>query len=135
LSTSERKKRRIKWSTAWLFIALFCAAFSAVYEIFSHGVYSLAMIFLFIWPLLLGALPCFFLEKKNMAMPGRLYQDGIVILTLASLIAGILEIYGTSSPYTVPFFWAGIAVAAIGAGMDFYMRRHTVGNRLQKALK
>jgi predicted PurR-regulated permease PerM len=93
------------------------------------------MICLFIWPLLLGALPCFFLEKKNMAMPGRLYQDGIVILTLASLIAGILEIYGTSSPYTMPFFWAGIAVAAIGAIMDFYMRRHTVGNRLQKALK
>lgn len=68
-------------------------------------------------------------------MPGRLYQDGVVILTLAFLIAGILEIYGTSYPYTAPFFLAGIAVAAIGSIMDFYMSRHTVGNRLQKALK
>jgi hypothetical protein len=43
-------------------------------------------------------------------MPNRFYQDGVLTITLASLITGILEIYGTSSDYTAWFFCGGIAL-------------------------
>ena len=72
------------------------------------------MIFMFLYPFLLGALPCFYLEQKQMAMPNRFYQDGVLALTLASLLSGILEIYGTSTVYTTWFFYGGIALVVLG---------------------
>ena len=114
LSTLVRKKSALKWSAVWGIIAIFCGVFSLIYEFFSHGVYSNAMIYLFAFPLLLGAVPCFLLEHRSMAMPNRFFQDGVLMITLASLLSGILEIYGTSSDYTRWFFIAGIAVYALG---------------------
>jgi len=54
----------------YLLAALGCAVLSAVYECFSHGVCSVWMIGLFLFPLLLGALLAlaaagFFLEKSR----------------------------------------------------------------------
>ena len=43
---------------AYLTASVFCALFGAVYELFSHGVYSYWMIYAFAFPLLLGAIPC-----------------------------------------------------------------------------
>jgi hypothetical protein len=62
------------------------------------------MIFLFAYPLLLGVLPCMIM-KGNM---GRLYNDGVLLLSAASLLNGILEIYGTKSSYTIVLVILGI---------------------------
>lgn len=113
------KKQTARWSLIWLIIAVFCAIFAAIYEFFSHGVYSNAMIFLFVYPLLLGAVPCFILEKAKQAMPNRFYQDGVVTITFASLLTGILEIYGTSSDYTAWFLYFGIALWIFGIVLMF----------------
>ncbi len=124
LSTLAKTKTS-RWSLDWLFISIFCAVFSTIYEIFSHGVYSNAMIFLFVYPLLLGAVPCFLLEKAQQPYPNRFYQDGVFTITLASLLTGILEIYGTSSVYTTWFLYAGIALWACGIVLMFLRTKHS----------
>ncbi|GHU66935.1 hypothetical protein FACS1894184_05880 [Clostridia bacterium] len=40
---------------AYVFIAIFCAFFGAIYEAFSHGICSLYMIYAFAFPLVGGA--------------------------------------------------------------------------------
>lgn len=126
LSTFKHKIQNQKWSINWAFISMFCILFSIIYEYFSHGVYSLAMIFMFVYPLLLGSIPCYVLAKKRLCMPNRFYQDGIVILTLGSLIQGILEIYGTSSTYVLIFQIIGIVCLLLGG----FLTSQTIRNSL-----
>lgn len=128
LSTLVRNKSRMKWSLYWAAITAFCIIFAFIYEIFSHGVYSNAMIFMFAYPLLLGAVPCLILAKMGLEMPNRFYQDGVLTMTLASLLSGILEIYGTSSDYTGWFFYAGIALTVIGAVLMFLKPKQSGSN-------
>ena len=52
-------------------VAAFCGLFSAIYEYFSHGVYSAWMIFLFAWPLVGGVLP-----YAVVVLVGRRHGDG-----------------------------------------------------------
>ncbi len=86
-----------KYSLIWLGISVFCMIFAGIYEAFSFGVVSMSMVLMFLYPLLLGALMCL-IFKGNM---GRLWNDGVLLLTAAAMIRGILEIYGTRSPYTM----------------------------------
>lgn len=125
LSTSV-KTRSAKWSVAWFCISIFCSIFTIIYEIFSHGVYSNAMIYLFAYPLLLGAIPCYILEKKHLPMPSRFYQDGVFTMTLASLLGGIFEIYGTSSEYVTLFMYGGIILVVIGICLTIFAAKHTL---------
>lgn len=120
------KTKNPRWSLSWLFIAVFCGIFSIIYETFSHGVYSNAMIYLFAYPLLLGAAVCFVLERMGRPMPDRFYQDGVFTLTMASLLSGILEIYGTASDYTSWFYCFGIALLVIGLIDMFLPKKHSV---------
>lgn len=61
--TSDRKKaveysdKLLYYAFICLTAALFCALFGAVYEMFSHGVYSCYMIYAFAIPLCPGAFP------------------------------------------------------------------------------
>ena len=93
----------------WMGITLFCIIFAFVYEMFSFGVYSMNMILMFLYPLLLGALPCLLLHKAA----GRFWNDGILLLTGGSLLAGVLEIYGTSSSLTDMIRWLGIVFVVL----------------------
>lgn len=87
--------------------SVLCAVFGAVYELFSHGVYSYSMIYAFAYPLVLGALPCLV-----MALIGRpltkgaaldFYVFAIAFATVGSIVNGVLEIYGTSSRLMTAF--------------------------------
>ncbi len=106
----------------WLGIALFCIIFAFVYEMFSFGVYSMNMILMFLYPLLLGALPCLLLHKTA----GRFWNDGILLLTGGSLLAGVLEIYGTSSSLTDMIRWLGIVFLALDL-IIIVMKKRTPG--------
>ena len=78
-----------------------CALTGAVYEIFSHEVYSFFMIYAFALPLGLGVLPLLFLLIKGLRLPGKnalwLWNAGIATLTAGSLMKGVLDIYGTTN--------------------------------------
>ncbi len=96
--------------------AAFLAVFGAVYEAFSHGVYSYYMIYAFAFPLLLGALPyaILLLKDKN---PGwvflNLWNAAIAAFSAGSVFSGVLEIYGTTNSLVTVYPIVGCALALI----------------------
>lgn len=98
-----------KYLKVWLSITLFCILFSTIYELFSFGVISYNMILMFLYPLLLGAIPSL-IFKQNV---GRLYNDGVLLLAGASLLRGVFEIYGTTSPYPLVITVMGIILIVV----------------------
>lgn len=112
----------VKTGFAYLLVSLFCVAFGAVYEYFSHEVYSAYMLYAFGFPLVGGTLPFLLLFLLGKPMPDKLvcglYHCGIMTLTIGSIVKGILEIYGTTNKLT-GFYWltgavlCGAAITAI----------------------
>ena len=103
---------------AYLFAAVGCAMFGAIYELFSHEVYSCFMICSFAFPLLLGALPFFLLKREeNMfsgSFPADLVHAGVAALTAGSIMQGVLEIYGTTNPLVLVYWVVGAVLTAVG---------------------
>lgn len=106
----------------YLLISLFCVLFGAVYEHFSHEVYSYYMIYAFLFPLLGGTAVFYGLSLFGKRMPGRiacnLYHSGIATLTIGSLFCGVLEIYGTTNALTSVYWIVGWLFVL--AGVIFY---------------
>lgn len=108
-----------KTSFVYLLISLFCALFGAVYERFSHGVYSFYMIYAFAFSLAGGTLPFFVLHllravKYPGALARNLYHSGIATLTVGSIVRGVLEIYGTTNVLARYYWIAGGALLLAG---------------------
>ena len=102
---------------AYLLSTVGCAIFGAVYELFSHEVWSCFMICAFAIPLLLGALPFFLLRMRGKPFPGKtaeLVHAGVAALTVGSILQGVLEIYGTSNPLTAVYWTAGGVLVSAG---------------------
>ena len=87
LSTSA-----IKTGLQYFMAALFCALFGAVYELFSHSVFSYYMLYAFMIPLVGGALLFFLMGYFQWKIPGKvsrsLWQFGIAALTVGLLLQG-----------------------------------------------
>ena len=103
----------------YAFCAAGCLLFACVYEAFSHGVYSLSMLLMFLWPLLGGALPFWMLSRMRRRLwPGwlarGLYHSGVATLVTGGAVTGALEIYGTTSPYTACYGPVGAVLCAGG---------------------
>ena len=114
----------------YLVITLFCTVFSAVYHYYSHGIHSLWMRFLPLYPLLLGLVPSALTVAGALPpAPGtgeegsvtrdmylrELYPFGIAAVTVASALKGILEIAGTDSSYPDYLLCAGVLMLVAGA--------------------
>ena len=112
--TSDTKRSNYKETLVWSGITAFTIIFAAVYEHFSFGVYSNAMIFMFVFPLALGVLPSLILSLKGWGRLSRSWNDGVIALTLGSMLTGVLEIYGTSSIYTSLFMILGFILLGLG---------------------
>ena len=110
-------KRYASVIKAYLLATVGCAIFGAVYELFSHEVYSCFMICAFLLPLLLGAIPFVLLRMRGKPFPGRaaeLVHAGVAALTVGSILQGALEIYGTSNPLTAVYWTAGGVLVSAG---------------------
>ena len=116
----------MKVTLVYLVISCFCALFGAVYELFSHEVYSFYMIYAFAFPLGGGALPfavCALTGAKYpSAIAGNLYHTGIVTLTVGSIIQGILAIYGTTNALSRIYWIAGAGFVMAGVAVGFIQR-------------
>lgn len=130
--TSDTEKKRIRSfrsALSWLFVTLFVALFGAVYEAFSHGVYSYYMLYAFAFPLVLGVLPALLLGLRRKSLPRPIQSIGnaaIATLTVGSLVSGALEIYGTTNPLTAVYWLLGGALlltALFTALITFILRR------------
>ena len=106
------KKKYIRTSFIYLIISIFCALFGAVYELFSHGVYSYFMIYSFAFPLLMGTLPYFLLyfSKKIIrisSIVNHLHIASVATFTIGSILNGVLDIYGTTNKLIYTYWLAG----------------------------
>ncbi len=122
-SDTERDSRRMmRTGLVYMCISLLCAWFGAMYEQFSHGVFSYYMIYAFAFPLAGGALPFFLLSFRGGRTPGRLslhfYHSGVAALTVGSIFQGVLEIYGTTNPLTRVYWIMGWSFVLCGAGIS-----------------
>lgn len=114
LSTSDikRMKKMTGIGFVYLLISRFCILFGAVYEYFSHEVYSYFMLYAFVFPLVDGAFPFFAMTFSSMLIPNRvsqnLYHSGIAALTTGFLFEGALEIYGTTNRLVSVYWILGI---------------------------
>ncbi len=97
---------------------VFLVLFGAIYEYFSHGVYSYFMIYAFAIPLMMGVIPyqIMLFEKKT---PNHifinLWNSSIATLSVGSVFAGVLAIYGTSNRlvYVYPIVGVMLIIAGI----------------------
>lgn len=135
LFTSDDRKDLQKNLFLQLCFCIFCALFGAVYEMFSHEVYSGFMIYAFAVPLVLAVLPlAWMLLKDRKSIPvlpaRRLWNYGVITLTVGSLFRGVLEIYGTTNQ--LAYVYPAAAVLLLGAavlvqtGSGGQMRRDTI---------
>lgn len=105
-------------------VSLFCGLFSFVYEHYSHGVISWYMVLLFLYPLAGGLLP-FLAISQSSRLPGparisrNLYHGGLATLCMGSCIAGVLEIYGTSSPYLAVYWVVGCVLTGVAVALYY----------------
>lgn len=110
--------------TVIVYLALSATAIAVdnIYALFGHGVRSSSMSFMFLYPLLGGALLYFLLGA---IIPGitsirlyrlgyNLYNSGIATLTAGSFFKGILDIAGTASEYTGIFTLVGLVFTLTG---------------------
>ena len=119
-SGTERKaSEAAKTALVYLILSVFCALFGAVYESFSHDVYSFYMIYAFGFPLVGGALPygilsAFHISKSSSALARNLYHSGIATLTVGSIVRGVLDIYGTTNSLSRYYWFVGFFTVAAG---------------------
>lgn len=117
---SDNKKRQaVRIAGNYIAASLFCALFGAVYELFSHEVYSYSMIYAFAIPLAGGALPFLAVAMGHIRrFRGRisrsLYHAAIMTFTIGSIMKGVLEIYGTTSAL-LPAYWIAGGLLIAGA--------------------
>ncbi|HWP50103.1 MAG TPA: hypothetical protein VN626_00265 [Clostridia bacterium] len=111
-----------KTIVAYLLIALLALLISIIYGFFSHDVASPWMTWMFLYPLVGGALCFTFLglaQCKVRRVPGyrlffNAYNSGIATLTVSSFLKGVFDIAGTGSPYVGALFSAGWVFLAYG---------------------
>lgn len=130
----KSKKYTLKTVVIYLLISLFCCGVNRIYAIFGHGVSSAYMTWMFLYPLLGGALFYLiielFLNKIKHASKYRLfynfYNSGIAILTVGSFLKGILDIAGTNSPYVLFYFvtgWVCVACSLLVLASQFVLQK------------
>ena len=108
----------------FLGVTVFVGIFSAVYEHYGHGVMSNAMIYAFLYPLILGVLPTVIMayvrKLRKVVYAGEiraganLLYSGAATLTVGSLVSGVVKIFGTTYHLLKYYYYAGIVLAFVG---------------------
>ena len=97
---------------------LFIVLFGAVYETFSHGVFSFYMLYAFSVPLVFGV-TLYLILLFARRYPGRvflnLWNSAIAAFSAGSVFKGVLEIYGTTNSLVIVYPICGciLAVSAL----------------------
>lgn len=139
-SVTDKARRGLVAGWVYLAISLFCLVFGVIYEHFSHGVYSNAMVYAFAYPLCLGTFPFFTVctfggkLKDRILLSGasaHLWAYGVATLTVGSILSGVLEIYGTDSALLIVYPIAGavllLAAAVVKTRSVFTVKSDSVG--------
>lgn len=97
-------------------IAVFCTVFARIYEYFSYGESSVAMRWMFLFPLLGCALVgwCIRFTGKTVNLwCYRFWNSGMAVWTAGCLVSGIITISGRSCVYDMAYRCVGAAFVAL----------------------
>lgn len=108
--------------------SLLVLVIGAVYELFSHQVYSPFMYLMFMIPLMLGVLPNLaarlldksFITSKDAKVA---YKLGVLTLIFGSFLKGVLDIYGTSSVYPILYLPVAGLLLIVALGLEIYYKK------------
>lgn len=122
LFISDINKVAIKTAIVYLIASVLVLAFSLVYSIFSHEVYSNYLSYAFLYPLIGGFCVYFGVHftKFFSKWPYNFYNAGIATITVGSILAGINEIAGADTLYYLIFFYVGFAFVILSLVMIIY---------------
>ncbi len=129
MSSSVTERSALREAFIALVISLLCAIGGGVYELFSHGVWSGFMVYAFLFPLTLVALPGAWFVLRGKPQPSHLtrhlHHAGTATLTVGAFIQGALDIYGTSNQLTTLYWIAGILLLLLAAVTHLTTRHST----------
>lgn len=142
MSTSRLEARRkglLRTAALYAGIAVFCGIFSVVYLQFSYGVKSPFLVWLFVPPLLLGALPALWLGRHTKRPPvlatRRLWNSAVATLTTGFLVRAVINISGRYTDYD-GLYWllagALFAVAVVCQAVKRAKERARIINQLKE---
>lgn len=121
-SKYQRSRHLRRTIITYLIVTVLCVVIDRIYAQFGHGVYSAYMSLMFLYPLAGGVLPFFLawlFARQTGGMPYyrlsyNCYNSGLATLTVGSMLNGVFEIAGTSSPYMIVFYVGGWIMLAAG---------------------
>lgn len=109
LYTLDTKKRMRKNGIVFGCVGAFCILFSTIYNMYGHGVESIYMNYMFIWPLI--AMILYIICGIRRALVSRicsnLFNAGIATISIGFMLRGIFEIAGTSSVFQKYYILVG----------------------------
>lgn len=108
LYTLDTKINLKKQRKIYLCITLFVLLFSIIYEEFSHNVYTIFMYGAFLIPLIFGIVMSFVFMKYQSIKSNKIYNAAVYTLTIASILEGVVKIYGTTNSKIYIFLIASI---------------------------
>jgi hypothetical protein len=119
--SGKRGRRAKKAAIVYLILSILSIAFDRLYALCGHGVRSASMSLMFLYPLLGGTLSFMLLwffspeaeDRNHSRLFFNLYNSGVAALTAGSLLQGVLDIAGTSSPYIVAYRLLGWLLVGI----------------------
>ncbi len=105
----------------YLGLTAFCIVFDRVYFLVGHGVESVYMLWLFLYPLLGGMIPLTLLwgfvdhatEVPLFRTAYNAFNTGMATLLLGGALSGVIEIAGTASIYPKYFLIVGWIIYAL----------------------
>lgn len=124
-----KQKVLLRNALIYTIVSVFCAFAGAVYEHYSHGVYSYYMIYAFGFSLAGGVLPSLILlSMKKPKLPNTysryFYHSAISVFIIGSIFKGVLDIYGTGSRLLKPYLIAGIALLILALICVFFKEKN-----------
>ena len=134
IKNNEKCRTNMRIARLYLLASLALAVAGAVYEYFSHGVYSNYMIYAFMVPLVLGCLlhlgkSAEIIEAGGLASE-MLLMTSVATLSIWSVMKGVLGIYGTSNRLTAfyPVAAAILLTASVLIGFLNMRLKKAAGN-------
>lgn len=133
---------KIKTSTLrtvyiYIGVTIFIGIFGAVYEVFSHNVFSPAMYLAWIIPCTLGVFVYLLLafipmEKVPGLVTACVYNFGVGMLTIRSIFIGVIEIYGTTNTAMLTAYTV-LSIVFLAVGGSAYLA--IIGYEIYKLIK
>ena len=113
--TLDTKKILKKSIIVYVFVTIFCIIFNYIYSLFSHGISSAHMTYVFMLPLVLGVFAFYFCYRKNLydRVAFNLYNAGIATLIVGCILKGILYIAGADNTYYNFYFLLGFILVVL----------------------